>query len=302
MKKKNTVLLELKEPRFTLDQVILDDKIVEELQYVIKFEQVRDKVYNKWGLSKIEKSPKQALNFWGDSGTGKTMTAEALANVIGKKIILASYADIESKYHGDGPKNARYLFEFAAENDAVLFIDEADSLLSCRINATQGAEQAANSLRSELLIQIEKFSGIVIFATNLASNYDKAFVTRIKSIHFEKPNQELRRKLWEKLLFDEDIYLPFDANNPINVEKLSSIDDICGRDIKNAVIKTAVKTAINRDVFILQKNLEDTINEIVESNNKVTGELSATEKKEIGEKIQRQIRKKEKRKYRRRKV
>jgi AAA+ superfamily predicted ATPase len=281
--------ISLKDPQFTIDQLVLDDKVMEELQYIIKFEAVKDKVYTEWGLSKFEKSPKQALNFWGDSGTGKTMAAEALANVMGKKIIPASYADIESKYHGDGPKNARRLFEYAAKNDAVLFIDEADSLLSQRINATQGSEQAANSLRSELLIQIEKFPGIVIFATNLASNYDSAFVTRIKSIHFEKPDQALRQKLWEKMLFDKDVHLPF--ANPIDVEKLSKIDNICGRDIKNAIIKAAVKTAIDGTDFITQQILEDVVNALVESNQKVAGKLSNTEKKEIGKKIQRQMKK-----------
>jgi ATP-dependent 26S proteasome regulatory subunit len=94
-------------------------------------------------LSKIEPSPKLALNFHDASGTGKTMAAHTLVNAMNRKI-MASYAEIESKYHGDGPKNVKKLFRLASETNAVLFIDEADSLLSKRLtNVTRGSEQAS---------------------------------------------------------------------------------------------------------------------------------------------------------------
>ncbi|MDR2782748.1 MAG: ATP-binding protein [Treponema sp.] len=283
------VSINLREPQFTFDQLVLDDKVMEELQYSIKFESVRDKIYEEWGLKKIDPSPKLALNFHGPSGTGKTMAAQAIANVMQKKIILASYAEIESKYHGDGPKNVKRLFNFAAENDAVLFIDEADSLLSRRLtNVTQGSEQAINSMRSQLLIQIEQYSGVVIFATNLAENYDGAFVTRIKSIHFKKPDFEMRRKLWEKMLIST---LPLDPE--ISLEKLAQIEDICGRDIKNAVVKAATKTAIDGDAVITQKHLEDAVRDIIESNKNVSqkqGSLSEEKKQEITRKIKQSLR------------
>jgi ATP-dependent 26S proteasome regulatory subunit len=276
----------LQTPQYTFDQLILEEDIINELLYSIKLESVKDTVYKSWGLEKIEPNPKSALNFWGDSGTGKTMAAHAIAHKMGKKIILASYAEIESKYHGDGPKNVKKLFNFAKENDAVLFIDEADSLLSKRLtNVTQGSEQAINSMRSQLLIQIEQYSGMVIFATNLASNYDKAFVTRIKSIHFKKPNLEMRIKLWEKMLLPT---LPLDSD--VNAEKLAQIDNVCGRDIKNAIVKAAIKTAIDKNLTITQSVLENSIKEILESNEKITGKpLSEEEKKELSEKIKRKL-------------
>jgi ATP-dependent 26S proteasome regulatory subunit len=276
----------LQEPQFSFDQLILEDDILEELEDAIKFEAIREKVYKEWGLEKIEPNSKQALNFWGDSGTGKTMAAHAIASKMGKKIILASYAEIESKYHGDGPKNVKKLFQFAQENDAVLFIDEADSLLSKRLtNVTQGSEQAINSMRSQLLIQIEQFSGMVIFATNLAKNYDNAFVTRIRSIHFTKPSESLRVKLWEKMLLPT---LPIDSS--VSAEKLATIDDVCGRDIKNAVVKTARKAAVEGRNFITEQDLERSIRAIIESNQKITGKpLSEEEKKEFSKKYGEQI-------------
>jgi ATP-dependent 26S proteasome regulatory subunit len=284
------VLIPLREPKYTFDQIILDDKVYEELQYAIKFETVRDKVYNEWGLRAIEPFPKLALNFHGDSGTGKTMAAHALASVMDKKIIPASYAEIESKYHGDGPKNVKKIFQFATENNAILFIDEADSLLSKRLtNVTQGSEQAINSMRSQLLIEIENFKGVVIFATNLAVNYDSAFITRIKSIHFKKPDEYLRKKLWEKMLPPT---LPLATD--INMENLAKIEDVCGRDIKNAIIKAATKTAINGDEVITQRFLEESIQDIITANKEVTQNkvpsLSDEKKKQIETTIKRKLR------------
>jgi len=274
--------IEAQEPQFTFNQIVLEKNVFEELQYSIKFESVRNKVYNEWGLSKIEPCPKLALNFHGESGTGKTMAAHGMANAMGRKIILASYAEIESKYHGDGPKNVKKLFQIASETNAVLFIDEADSLLSRRLtNVTQGSEQAINSMRSQLLIQIEQFTGVVIFATNLARNYDNAFVTRIRSVHFKKPDFDMRKKLWQIMLLPQ---LPLASN--IDIDKLASIEDICGRDIKNAVVKSAIKTAIDGKTYISQQELEDTLKSIIEANNEITGKkLTEDEKKEIGEKI-----------------
>jgi ATP-dependent 26S proteasome regulatory subunit len=285
------ILIPVQEPKYFFDQIVLEDKIFEELQYAVKFETVQEKVYTEWGLQAIEPSPKLALNFHGDSGTGKTMAAHALAHVMGKKIIPASYAEIESKYHGDGPKNVKKIFQFATENNAVLFIDEADSLLSKRLtNVTQGSEQAINSMRSQLLIEIENFTGIVIFATNLAVNYDSAFITRIKSIHFKKPDGAQRKKLWEKMLLPS---LPLASD--INTDELAGIEDACGRDIKNAMVKAAIKTAINGAAQITQQDLSDAINEIITSNKEVkeggTSKLSDNEKIQIGRQIRQKLRK-----------
>jgi ATP-dependent 26S proteasome regulatory subunit len=284
------ILIPLQEPKYSFEQIVLEDKVFEELQYAVKFEAVREIVYTEWGLRAIEPSPKLALNFHGDSGTGKTMAAHALAHVMGKKIIPASYAEIESKYHGDGPKNVKKIFQFATENNAVLFIDEADSLLSKRLtNVTQGSEQAINSMRSQLLIEIENFTGVAIFATNLAVNYDSAFITRIKSIHFKKPDTIQRKKLWEKMLLPS---LPLAA---VNTDELAAIEDVCGRDIKNAVVKAAIKAAINGDVQITQQDLSSAINDIITSNNEVKesgmSKLSDSEKMRVGWQIRQKLRK-----------
>ena len=161
------------EPLYTFDQVILPEKTRIRIEETLDMmsSSVKQKVFVEWGLRNIVPHPVSALNFYGPPGTGKTMAAEAVASKLGKPIIRASYADIESKYHGEGPKRLKAIFLAAKRDDAVLFIDEADSLLSKRLqNVSNGSEQAINSMRSQLLIAIEHFDGVVIFATNLIEN------------------------------------------------------------------------------------------------------------------------------------
>jgi AAA+ superfamily predicted ATPase len=141
-------------------------------------------------------------------------------------------------------------------------------------------------MRSQLLIQIEQFSGVVIFATNLASNYDTAFVTRIKSIQFKKPDMELRKRMWEMMLLPT---LPLAAY--VDTRALAAIDDVCGRDIKNAIVKAAIAAAVEDEPLITQGGIEKALRDIIEENRKITGKLSSEEKKEIEGKIKRQLRK-----------
>jgi ATP-dependent 26S proteasome regulatory subunit len=265
-------LIDAIEPRYSFSQLILADDIKDKIIRAVKLIELEKKIFDDWGLREIEPFPRSALNFSGPPGTGKTMAAHAIANFLHTKIMLASYAEIESKYHGDGPKNVKALFKKAEENDALLFIDEADSLLSKRLsNVTQGSEQAINSMRSQLLINLEQFHGIVIFSTNFVENYDKAFETRVRNIEFRMPDAKERAEIWK-------IHLPskLPLANAIDYEKLGSdIDDICGRDIKNAVIDSALKAALaNRSVTL--NDLIDSINEIKKNR------IADNSKKEIG--------------------
>ncbi len=243
---------------FTIEQLIVSSELREEILAAIELIQVESLVFDKWGLRKIEPFPRTALNFYGQPGTGKTLAAQAIAHSLNRPILVASYAQIESKFHGDGPKNVEALFYAATRDHAVLFIDEADSLLSKRLtDVTQGSERAANSMCSQLLICLEKFKGVVIFATNLVENYDKAFETRVRHIHFPMPNEQARQEIWRVHLVAE---LP--CGEDVSVEELAKIDDVCGRDIKNAVIDAAVRTARQGKEQISLDQLVSAINRI----------------------------------------
>lgn len=248
------------DPFWNLNHLIVPNALKEELLTAIETIQLEPLVFDTWGLRSIEPFPRSALNFHGPPGTGKTLAAHGIASETGKSILVASYAQIESKYHGDGPKNVEALFYAADRDNAVLFIDEADSLLSKRLtNVQQGSEQAINSMRSQLLICLEKYKGIVIFATNLVENYDSAFETRVSHIHFPKPDVSARREIWRKHLIST---MPL--SDDISIEQLAEIEaDFCGREIKNAVIDAALQVARSQRHVIMQHDLVAAINKIV---------------------------------------
>lgn len=253
-------------PLYTFEQLVLPNSIRQEIESSIQLLNVEKLVFDDWGLRAIEPNPKTALNFYGPPGTGKTMAAHAIASFLGKKIIVASYAEIESKYHGDGPKNVKAIFAAAEKEKAVLFIDEADSLLSRRLtNVTQGSEQAINSMRSQLLINMEAFHGICIFSTNLIQNYDKAFETRIRHIQFSLPDKEQRKQIWEQHLVKG---LPLAED--ISLDTLvTETEGLCGRDIKNSVIQCAVNAAVNKVERITDSMLVEEVHKIRISHNKI---------------------------------
>lgn len=246
-------------PLWSLEQLVAPENLLEELRTAISLVRLEPLVFDEWGLRGIEPFPRSALNFHGGPGTGKTLAAHAVASALGKRILVASYAQIESKYHGDGPKNVEALFHAALTKEAVLFIDEADSLLSRRLtNVTQGSEQAINSMRSQILICLERHKGVVIFATNLAENYDRAFESRIRHIHFPQPDHIARTALW-KMHLPEKLPLHPDVE-PLGLARLS--DGFCGRDIKNAVVNAALTVARRGDTIVGQADLADSIRRI----------------------------------------
>jgi len=242
------------EPSYTFDRVILPKQVLDKIEESLNIVEYENKVFKEWGLYAIQPNPSSALSFFGPSGTGKTMAAEAIADKLHKKILKVSYADIESKFHGEGPKMVKAIFLAAQNEDAVLFIDEADSLLSKRLtNVTQGSEQAINSMRSQLLICLEEFHGIVIFATNLVVNYDQAFLTRLISVEFVKPDTDCRKQIW-------DVHIKPTNGNQLNIPLAEDVDtqalaekyEFCGREIRKAVISACVSAAMNHRDIVTQ--------------------------------------------------
>lgn len=260
----NTTLFIPQTPQYSLDKMILSDRVRNELNKTILLIQNQKQIYDEWGFSEIDPNPKCVINFYGPPGTGKTMAAHSIATAVGKKILILNYSDIESKYVGEAPKNLMKAFQVAKETDAILFFDEADSFLGSRIrNVQQSSDQAINSLRSQMLMQLEMFNGTVIFATNLLENYDKAFESRIiKNVEFELPNEQLRKELIkivipskvpkEENLFDTDF-----------LNELSNlINGFSPREIKNLSLEVLVtlieenKNMVSKDVLrkVFQNN------------------------------------------------
>jgi SpoVK/Ycf46/Vps4 family AAA+-type ATPase len=139
------------------------------------------------------------MNFYGAPGTGKTMSALALAKQLNKKLYQVDYSQIISKWVGDTGKHIKATFMEAQRLDAILFFDEADSLLSKRISMSDDAvSNSVNQNRNILMQELDRFNGIVLMATNFFQNYDEAILRRIaQHVKFELPNQEMRVKILE---------------------------------------------------------------------------------------------------------
>lgn len=245
-KKSGNIPYVLQDPRYTLEDVFLPAKSKLQIEEALAKIKNFHKIYIEWNFKSVDPCGAGAvLNFYGKPGTGKTMTAEALAGSLSKKFISLGMSDVESKYMGETAKNIHAAFECAKKVDAVLFFDEADTLLGARLsNVTQGIDNEVNSLRSTLLIELEKFEGIVIFATNFEKNYDKAFVSRITHhVHFDLPDQDGLRKIWDKFLVSQ---IPLDGERENILTKLADVSlGLSGRNIRNCMRLALPKALLN---------------------------------------------------------
>lgn len=231
---------DLRMPEWSLDDMILNAETAQEIDSVCAKVEYHSVLYEQWGLARIDPHGNRvAVSLYGPPGTGKTMCAEALARRFGKPILEVDYADVESKYVGETPKNIRAAFKKAEESGALLFFDEADSILGKRMTTvTQSADHSVNVSRAVMLRQMDLFSGIVVFATNLARNYDAAFVRRIPyHIYMPLPDEAGRRRLWDRLV---PVEMP-GRDELDTLELVRSSDGLSGGDIKNVVILAATR-------------------------------------------------------------
>lgn len=239
------------EPKWSLDEIILPEEVKNQILDVATYADNAHRVFELWGFKKTHKfSRRIGINLYGAPGTGKTMAAHAIAKHLGRKILIVNYADIESKYVGETPKNIRKAFEAAKNSNSILFFDEADAILSKRVtNMSSATDVSVNQTRSVMLMLMNEFQDFIIFATNFIENFDPAFMRRI-SIHvkFTLPDEDCRRKLWR-------MYTPPELHHNLDFDELAKkFDGISGSDISNAMLNAAFKAArIKADE--LDKNL-----------------------------------------------
>ncbi len=249
-------------PKYTFDDIILPDKVKDSILDVVEYVHNSEKVFDDWGLKKVYKQSKRiGINFYGLPGTGKTMAAHAIAAYLGRKILVVSYADIESKFVGETPKNIRKAFETARETNSILFFDEADAILSKRVtNMSSAHDVSVNQTRSVMLMLMNDYQDYVIFATNFIENFDPAFMRRIAThIKFELPDLECRKKIWAHYI------LPSLPNNLDVNELATKYDNISGSDISTAVLKAAFKAARQTEPCVEMDMICSIIDDIIAS-------------------------------------
>jgi len=229
-------------PRRTFDDVILPAATRRALDNALAQVTQHDLIFTQWGLG--ERHPTglaMAFNFAGPPGTGKTICAEAIAQSLGRRLLLVRYAELESMWMGETPKNVAAIFRKARDEQAVLLFDEADAIAARRsVSADLGLQREQNTTVSVLLQELEWFDGVVIFATNLAANFDPAFERRIRThVLFEMPGEAERAQIWRVQVHPTRTPLAAD----VDFQALARRYEVSGGDIRNAVLKAALVAA-----------------------------------------------------------
>src|SRR5690242_1459890 len=229
-------------PERTLSEVVLPPQTRRTLDQALAEVRNHNLIFSHWGLGERHTTGLGlAFNFAGPPGTGKTICAEAIAHELGMKLLVVNYAEVESMWMGETPKNIVAAFRAATEQRAVLFFDEADAIATRRSSgAIIPYDRESNTTVNVLLRELESFNGVVIFATNLASNFDPAFERRIRThVRFDMPGIDEREKIWKVQIHPSRTPLAKD----VDFRMLAETYAISGGDIKNAVLKAAASAA-----------------------------------------------------------
>lgn len=265
-------IFELVEPKTRLDDVVLSPKTREVLDTLLKqVDRSVMKLLREWGVKERRGGIDAKIIFYGPPGTGKTMTAYSLAKSMKKSVLSFDCSKILSKYVGESEQNVRAIFDnfrdlaLKTKSEPVLLLNEADQFLSARTTeGGSGADKMHNQMQNIFLEQIEKFNGVLIATTNLLETIDGAFSRRFDyKIEFEKPTQQQRVLLWQKLLPETAVY-----EENFSIEELAK-HNLSGGQIKLVLKNCALRVAVKDEPIFC---MEDFISAIKREKAGVFGE------------------------------
>lgn len=189
----------------TWDDLVLPKEEMGLLHQIADQVNQRRKVYENWGFQRrMNRGMGISALFAGESGTGKTMAAEVIANNLQLNLYRIDLSAVVSKYIGETEKNLRRLFDAAEDGGAMLFFDEADALFGKRSEVKDSHDRYANIEINYLLQRIESYRGLAILATNMKSALDQAFLRRLRFIiEFPFPGRLQRKLMWQNVFPEE---------------------------------------------------------------------------------------------------
>ncbi|MFB7983866.1 ATP-binding protein [Streptomyces vinaceus] len=182
--------------------LVLPDEPLAQLRELALRARHRDRVLGDWRLSAGGGRGHGVLGlFAGESGTGKTLSAEVVAAELGLDLYVVQLSSVVDKYVGETEKNLERIFTEAGRTDAVLLFDEADAVFGKRSEVKDAHDRYANMESAYLLQRLESFDGIALLTTNLRANIDEAFTRRLDLvIDFPFPDAQQRLALWRHAL------------------------------------------------------------------------------------------------------
>jgi hypothetical protein len=200
------ILAERIQPKASWADIVLPSTETALLHQIAEQVGQRGTVYEKWGFArKMSRGLGIGALFSGDSGTGKTLAAEVIANELQLHLYRIDLSAVVSKYIGETEKNLRRLFDAAENGGAILFFDEADALFGKRSEVKDSHDRFANIEINYLLQRMEAYKGLAILATNMKSALDPAFIRRLRFIvPFSFPGPAERKSIWQRV-FPADV-------------------------------------------------------------------------------------------------
>ena len=229
------------------DDLVLPNRTLAQVRELENWVANEHVLMDQWAMSGRLRPGCRAL-FFGPPGTGKTFTATLLGKATGREVYRVDLSLVISKYIGETEKNLAALFDKAEHKDWILFFDEADALFGKRSALRDSHDRYANQEVSFLLQRVEIFHGLVVLASNLASNVDEAFARRFEQvIYFPMPSAGERHLIWRKAMPANVSLEP-----KVDFQSLAANHKVSGGMIMN-IVRYACLQAISRGETILRQ-------------------------------------------------
>ncbi|MFF3740743.1 ATP-binding protein [Streptomyces sp. NPDC002566] len=226
-------------PAVGWQDLVLPERPLTQLRELALRARHRDRVLGDWRLSAGGGRGRGVLGlFAGESGTGKTLSAEVVAAELGLDLYVVQLSSVVDKYVGETEKNLERIFTEADRTDAVLLFDEADAVFGKRSEVKDAHDRYANMESAYLLQRLESFDGIALLTTNLRANIDEAFTRRLDLVvDFPFPDAGQRLALWRHGLS----HVP--CADGIDPAPLAAQFELAGGSIRSAVVTAAYLAA-----------------------------------------------------------
>jgi SpoVK/Ycf46/Vps4 family AAA+-type ATPase len=184
-------LLEMREPRYRLKDVVLNDRLLGRFTDILRQQRKRD-----W-LHEHGKTPNRRILFVGPPGSGKTMSAEALAGELHLPLYLIRLEGMITRYMGETAAKLRLIFDETAKRRAVYLFDEFDAVGGQR-TATNDVAEMRRVLNSflQFMEQANSTDSVIICSTNHPSLLDRALLRRYDQVlEFDAPTSAQIKQL-----------------------------------------------------------------------------------------------------------
>ncbi|WP_434525617.1 ATP-binding protein [Photorhabdus asymbiotica] len=239
-------------PKRSLKDLLVSDEVAQQLREILIAIKYREQVLAGGFKDKIAYGTGISALFYGDSGTGKTMAAEVIADHIGVDLIKVDLSTVVNKYIGETEKNLSRIFDLAEQDAGVLFFDEADALFGKRSETKDSQDRHANIEVSYLLQRLENYPGLVILSTNNRGHLDSAFNRRFTFItRFTYPDEKIRKKMWQEI-WPKNIKISED----IDFNELAQRTSVTGANIRNIALLSSFFASEQGNDEVSNENIE----------------------------------------------